>query len=234
VAAPRIYSDQQRASMFRLFEAGKTPAEIARLCEEGTAGVSPFTIPRRTCHDIVTRMAEEAERKLPTSVAEAESAEAVERFPMRIARLVDAEITRLTTTQEKSGLSLGDYDKLERAAKLSCDLEKRLRQRKPAGKRGGRGSREGAGSPPAEESVLARLAREQGERDGREVHLSPAHSRPDAFDPAPEDAAIATGEQPDCNPSADEQAASTAPLPTGEEQREEAARKSRAALTGAR
>jgi hypothetical protein len=95
MAAARRYSDAQRAAMFRLFEAGKTPVEIAKHCDEGTAGTSPFEIPRRTVHDIVTRMAAEAEQKLAPTVLEAEGAEAVERFPGRIVAILHADIDRL-------------------------------------------------------------------------------------------------------------------------------------------
>ncbi len=175
MAAPRLYSDAQRTAMFRLFEAGKTPAEIARLCEEGTAGTSPFTIPRRTVHDIVTRMAEEAEQKLPTSVVEAESAEAVERFPARIARILDAEIDRLNAKQAKHGLNPTDYDKLARVADLSFDLHKRLRQRRPRTSRG-QGGGEGTSVQPRPGSELERLAREQREQAGDGEQLTDART----------------------------------------------------------
>jgi len=227
MAAPRQYSDAQRAAMFRLFEAGKTPAEIARLCEEGTAGVNPFQIPRRTCHDIVTKMAEEAERKLPTSIVEAESAEAVDRFPVRIARLIDAEIARLTTKQEKGGLNVGDYDKLERAAKLSFELEKRLRRRTTPTRRGGQNARGGTGSSPTLETALERLAREEAEREWGEDQLSstrachPAENQGDDQPPSENLVEPADADRPGGS------AAITV------EHREEAAQKARAALASA-
>jgi hypothetical protein len=187
VAAPRRYSDQQRAAMFRLYEAGKSPADIARLCEEGTAGTSPFTIPRRTVHDIVTRMAAEAELKLPASVAEAESADAVERYPVRIAHLVDAEITRFTAKQEKGGLGPRDYDCLSRAADLSFTLHRRLSQRRPSGPRRPGSARERAGAEPRPESAMEKLARQEAEAREAEAHLSCTHAPPGTADPGQPD-----------------------------------------------
>jgi hypothetical protein len=56
MAAPRKYSDAQRAAMFGLYRRGCTPAEIARRCAAGTSSVAPFEIPRRTVHSIVSAM----------------------------------------------------------------------------------------------------------------------------------------------------------------------------------
>lgn len=179
MAAPRKYGNAEREAMFRLYGAGKSPMEIAKLCAEGTAGTAPFQIPRRTVHDIVRRMADEAEQKLPTSVAEVESAEAVDRFPVRIARIVDAEITRLERKQEKVGLSCDDYDRLRKAAALSRDLARRLSQRKPSEPLRRRGTGKGTGTQPEPESVIAKLARELAEEKSGEDHPSSTHPRPD-------------------------------------------------------
>lgn len=165
--------------MYRLYCAGKSPAEIAKLCAEGTAGTAPFQIPRRTVHDIVRRMADEAEQKLPTSVAEVEGAEAVDRFPVRIARIVDAEITRLERKQEKVGLSCDDYDRLRKAAALSRDLARRLSQRKPSEPQRRRGTGKGTGTQAEPESAIEKLARELAEEKSGEDHPSSTHPRPD-------------------------------------------------------
>jgi hypothetical protein len=163
--------------MFRLYGAGKSPAEIAHLCDAGTAGVAAFTVPRRTCHEIVTSMAAEAEQNLPISVAEVESAESVERFPVRIAALVDAEIGRLTKKQERNGLTPEDFDRLRKASDLSFDLHRRLSRRKPNPTRP-RGARQAARTEAPEESVIERIAREAGERLGEEDHLAHTPTQP--------------------------------------------------------
>jgi hypothetical protein len=73
ISAPRKYSNAQRAAMYRLYEAGMQPSEIVRACHEGTASVEPFEIPRRSCHDIVVRIARESRQETPQTIAEAGS-----------------------------------------------------------------------------------------------------------------------------------------------------------------
>jgi hypothetical protein len=162
--------------MFRLYEAGKSPSEIASLCEEGTAGVASFTIPRRTVQEIVSKMAAEADRKLPTSVAEMESAEAVERFPVRMAAILDAEIERLATKQKRGKLTLDDLDFLAKAATVSTTLHKRLSRGQPAGARGSRPARQAAGSQQGPGSALEQLAQREAVRAGDEEQPSLAHT----------------------------------------------------------
>ena len=185
MAAPRKYSDAQRQAMYRLFEAGKSPTEIASLCEKGIAGARGFTIPRRTVQEIVTAMAAEAEREVPTTIHEAESAEAVERFPMRITRIVDAEIDRLNTKQKQRGLTCEDYDRLEKAASLSFTLHKRLNARRPQTPRGRNGGRQPARSQPAHEGPIEKLARRERERAGEEARLALVHTHHEEPEPDP-------------------------------------------------
>ncbi|MGH2973887.1 MAG: hypothetical protein ACRDLL_03335 [Solirubrobacterales bacterium] len=191
MAAPRKYSDAQRQAMYRLYEVGKSPGEIASLCKQGMAGVAPFQIPRRTAHEILTRMADEAEQKLPTSVAEAESAEAVERHPVRIATVVDREISRLDQKQAKGGLRVGDLDLLAKLADLSFALHKRLSKRPAAAGRTG-ATRQVAGERREPEGAIEKLAREQAERAGREVQLKDAPTCPDDDSEHPESADLPT------------------------------------------
>jgi len=119
MAAPRKYSDGQREAMVQLAEAGKRPAEIARLCREGEAGVDAFDVPRRSCHDIVER---ELARR------EAELAADTENQPLtRISRILDGHIDRL---ERKTKLNVDDLELLRKTVDLSAMLEARLRKRK--------------------------------------------------------------------------------------------------------
>lgn len=184
MAAPRKYSDAQRQAMFRLFEAGKSPTEIAEMCEKGTAGVSAFRIPRRTVQEIVTAMAAELEQRMPTSIGELESAETVERFPERIARIVDREIDRLEKRQKKQGLGVDDYTKLRRASDLSFDLHKRLAKRTAQPTRPPGATRRGGGAGAPQESAIERLARETREKSGSGDLLSRTHTHRNGADPS--------------------------------------------------
>jgi hypothetical protein len=168
--------------MFRLHEAGKSAREIAELCEDGRAGPEPFAIPRRTAAEIVNGMAAAAEAKLPRSIEEVESVEAVERFSARILGIVDAELTRL---EAKPRLSLQDIDRLNKASELTYGLEKRLRRRGGTG--GAKRSRQAPEKGTASERALADLAKELGSESGAESDPSDTHSRqsPDDRKPTP-------------------------------------------------
>ena len=208
--------------MFRLFECGKPPGAIARLCEEGTAGTSPFKIPRRTVHDIVTRMAGEAEMKLPTSVIETEATEAVECYPARIAGIVGDEIKRLEGKQESRGLTLDDFERLKKAAALSFELHKRLSRRRAPATRGARAARQHAGAQQEPESTIERLAREAREQGGEGAQLSCTHTRQQgavadakqAADPQPSPSAPASEESGTEDTADPKQAAEAAVAPS--------------------
>jgi hypothetical protein len=105
MAAPRQYSDAQRQEMYRLYGAGLTSKEISQACAGGTGGVAPFSIPRRTVSDVVSRMAQEARVQVPATAVDVESLETVQRFPERIARILDAEIDRLSVKQRRGKLT---------------------------------------------------------------------------------------------------------------------------------
>lgn len=186
MAAPRKWTNAQRAEMFRLFEAGKTPTEIVRLCAAGTAGTKPFVIPRRTCHEIVTRMATEAEQTLPSTLLESDDPGAVQRFPLRIASIIDSEIARLETRQKQRGLSSDDFDRLSKAASLSFTLHKRLNPRGAANTGSANGNAQPRKSTPPPESPIVRLAREERERQGVEDRPASARACQSSADEQPE------------------------------------------------
>lgn len=186
MAAPRRYSDAQRQAMFRLFEAGRSPTEVAAMCAEGTAGVEAFTIPRRTAHDIVTALAARAERDLPTTIAEAGCGEAVERYPERIARIIDLEIARLEKRQKTKGLGVDDYTRLRAASDLSFDLHKRLAKRPVQSSRRPGAAQKGGGAQAPQEGAVERLAREEAEQAGAEDQPSQTYPPSTDADPAPE------------------------------------------------
>jgi hypothetical protein len=127
VPAHRKYSDAQRGELYRLFAAGVQPKEIARRCAEGTTGVEPFQIPRRTVHQIVTGMAKEAEQEVPSSLSDVEDDPAAAgRFPLRTLRILDAELDRLEKKQGKYGLIVSDLEKLAKITQLSAAVQKRI------------------------------------------------------------------------------------------------------------
>lgn len=130
MAAPRRYTDEQRAAMFRLFQAGMSPIEISRQCESGTAGVAPFKVPRRTVHEIVTAMAAEAGQSAPSTLKDASHCEALEHYPVRVNGIISAELDRQERKQRHGRpLSLDDLDRLEKATKIIISLELRGRRR---------------------------------------------------------------------------------------------------------
>ncbi|MGI9019208.1 MAG: hypothetical protein ACR2G3_00670 [Solirubrobacterales bacterium] len=94
MAAPRKYSDAQRAAMYSLYEQGYSVAEIVRRCEEGLASVAPFEIPRRTAQQIVTRIARERAQPVPKTVEEL-TEDDLERIPKRATRILAAELERI-------------------------------------------------------------------------------------------------------------------------------------------
>jgi hypothetical protein len=182
-------------------------------------------------------MEQAAAQRLPTTVIEAESAEAVDRFPARIARIVDAEINRLDSKQKQRGLTSDDYDRLRKASDLSLSLQKRLNRRTPAS-RSTNGARQPAGSQPAQETALEKLAREQGERVGVDDHLLRAHTPPAPVESNDEPDVPTTPDPPPQTPldavrrvaakhGVDLRGMEDRPV---ERSRQEAARKARAAL----
>ena len=229
--APRKYTDTQRQAIFRLHEGGLSSSEIAEACAEGRTGLARFDISPRTVRDIIGKMEEEAHRQLPATVLDLEHGEAMERYPARAARILDQELDRLSRKQAKTGLTEKEIEMIPRLVASSAKVEKALRDRGKQ-RRAPQGAGKGSVDPAREESALEKLAREEREGDGREVHLSPTRSRPDASDLAFEDPATATGEQADRDPSADDERAASASSPPAEGQRAEAARKARAALAG--
>jgi hypothetical protein len=177
MAAPRKYSDAQRAEIWRLHEAGLTSEEISATCARGTAAVTAFEIPRRSVSEIVTRIAEQHRIEVPESAGDVDGLDTVRRFPERIARIFDVEIERLAAKQRRGQLTVKDLELLRKATEISGPLSKRL---EGSSKRHGPSSRDTKKAQP-EESAIGRLAREEREeRDasGREAGLGHAHTRP--------------------------------------------------------
>lgn len=177
MAAPRKYSDAQRHAVYRLHEGGMKSEAIAEACERGTASTAPFRIPRRSVSAVIEAMARESGTQLPSTVGDSTSLEAVQRFPMRIAEILDAEIERLAKKQSRGKLTAKDIDQLRKAAEVSGPLSKRLAGVGMPSAKGQRGGRE-PGPTPAPESAIERLAREEAQTGTEaEPRLSPTHTR---------------------------------------------------------
>lgn len=159
MAAKRKYTDPQRQAIWRLHEAGNSATEIERLCKEGLASVEAFSIPRRSVSQILGEMEAEANQRAPKSVTDPELAAAVNGFPERISRIVDAELARLETKAAKgTGLSIDDLDRLKKASTLSTTLAKQIsqvRKRKVLS--------HGPSPEPPKESTFERIAREDAD-----------------------------------------------------------------------
>ena len=95
--------------MYRLYVEGDQPAEIARKCARGDAGVDAFEIPRRTVHDIVTGM----QRDRHPIETDAASQTVEERL--------DSLIERAVTGQEELG-DKADPQKLAQLARAKRTL----------------------------------------------------------------------------------------------------------------
>ncbi len=105
--------------MFVLHEQGCTAAEIARRCAEGTASAAPFQVPRRTAHQIVTKMAREQGHKPPKSIENASQSEALERYPRECECIAMREQKRIRRKQSNGKpLSKNDLEALVTGAKL--------------------------------------------------------------------------------------------------------------------
>ena len=107
VAAPRRYSTQQREALYRLYVEGKQPAEIARKCSQGSAGVPAFEIPRRSVHDIVTRMARQRSRPVQRTTEPDPEA--------RLRALITLEIERQEALATRDGADPKTLTELARA-----------------------------------------------------------------------------------------------------------------------
>jgi integrase len=59
MAAPRLYTDAQRAVIYDLHRQGLSSREIAERCAAGLASVERFKIPARSVREIVKQMADE-------------------------------------------------------------------------------------------------------------------------------------------------------------------------------
>ena len=119
MSAPRKYSDAQRAAMFALYEQGLNAVEIAQRCADGMASVGPFQVPRRTVHEIVSKMARERGHQPPKTIDEASQLGALERYPRDALGVVHRELKRIDRKQNNGKpLNKHDCDVLLAGAKL--------------------------------------------------------------------------------------------------------------------
>jgi hypothetical protein len=180
--APRRYTDAQRAEMYRLYEAGLQPTEIARRCAAGTAGTEPFAIPRRSAHSIVKQMAKETGQEAPSRLGDIEDPDAVGRFAMRALAVAEAELGRLERKQHQHRLTLNDNEKLQTLTRVTYSLEKRAERLSRESKAVMRRQRKEKRS----QSLIERLARDLAA--GKESvgdQFSGAHAGSEPPEPAP-------------------------------------------------
>jgi len=132
VAAPRKYTDAQRAAVWALYQRGVRPASIAARCKAGLASVEPFDIPRRTVSDICSKMAlERTGSSRPENVAEAAHADALANFPSAALKVLEEEAATLAAKQASGkALSLRDVEKLALVAETRLKLEQRLEKQR--------------------------------------------------------------------------------------------------------
>lgn len=195
MAAPRKYTDAQRAEIYRLHEAGLTSEQISAACARGSAGTDPFAIPRRSVSAIVAKMEEEARVRLPTAPDDIGGLEGVRRFPERISRIVDAEIDRLAKKQLRGTLTTKDIEVLRKAAEISGPLTKRLQGQSSPIANGRANTRNGRANGAPRESVIEKMARERNEERVRAYKLSSTRARrePPEGDAKPVDTLPANG-----------------------------------------
>lgn len=160
MAAPRKYTNEQRAAMYALWEQGLEAAEIARRVRAGLASCAPFEIPRRTVHSICTAIAKE--RDAPSTLDEAAEAVAQGRHQERVFAMVGDEITRLEAKQRSGPLTVTDLERAEKAAGISASLERRLRRRKPWAD--SHDQRNGSADPPKLSPLEELAARQAAEK----------------------------------------------------------------------
>ena len=180
---PEIHG-RSAAGDVQALRGGEVPHRDRPRLRTGDSRHCGLLVPRRSVHDIVTSMAAEAERDLPKTIDDGGSADAVERFPVRIAAIADAEIERLEKKQKRAGLSSGDLDRLRKVSDLSAALRKRVH--KPSTdpqRRAGRARRQ--------EGAIEKLARERREAQengsGTSDHVSPAHAPPTPAESSPKE-----------------------------------------------
>jgi hypothetical protein len=218
MAHPRSYNDAQREAIWRLHEAGLKSPEIAAACADGRTGLARFTIPARTVRDILAKMASAADQKLPSTLAELETVQAIKRAPVRAARIVEAELDRIEVKQAKRGLSDQEVDRLPRLAAHGARIAKLLEGQ--GGPRTQRGIASDRAKPrPKEEGPIERLAREQQEQGS--VNVQPSSTRTHR-----------QGADSDAEPAEDVTAATDALEQKSPAERAEIAQKAQAALAG--
>ena len=182
MAAPRKYSQAQRDALWRLHVAGMTSGEVAKAAEEGKTGLPPFSVPPRTVRAIVDALAQEADKKIPTTVIELECTEAMELAPARAARIVEAELDRLEKKQASGRLTEKEIDRLPKLATYSARIGRLLQESRGRQGRTGRTGK-AAEHEAAPEGPIEKLAREARERAGDEAQLAPVPTHREESEP---------------------------------------------------
>lgn len=108
--AHRKYTDEQRASIYRLWHSGLSAMEITRRSAAGSASVAPFEIPRRTVQAICSTMDKEAGAIVPTSLEEAMKPECVATNPRAVLGFISTEVGYLRALQKFRGLDGGGLE----------------------------------------------------------------------------------------------------------------------------
>ena len=161
MGSPSKYTETQRAEIIRLSEAGLSGSEIAEHCAAGTAACDPFQISKRTANHIVQRHRELHGTGPPRSFADAEDRDALERYPLRVIAVVQADISRLET--KATPITSGDFDRMRKGLALVDAARKQLAVASSAR----------FGSAPNGEDALDRIARDLAARE-RETVPEPA------------------------------------------------------------
>lgn len=125
----RKYTDQQREAMYVLWRRGARGADISRRMAVGTAGVESFEIPRRTVHEICSRMDLERGAPRPMSFEDALDPRRVIAHPEACERILDTVLTRLEAKAHSDGLNLRELDQLAKAATIAFEIERQMRRR---------------------------------------------------------------------------------------------------------
>jgi hypothetical protein len=130
VGAARKYTDEQRAAMHSLWQRGHRGANIARLMSAGTPSVAGFEIPRRTVHEICTRMDLERGTVRPETLEHALDPRRMSSHPEACERILDTVLARLEAKANAHGLNLRELEQLGKATTIAFALERQMQRRR--------------------------------------------------------------------------------------------------------
>lgn len=153
----RIYTDEQKAAMFALYEQGCQPAEISRRCREGLASVARFDPPRKSVEYVVKTMARERGFDPPRKVEQIAGWADASRYGERVIELLSEDLERLEARDKTAKpLSIAEYERLAKGMKIVAEIRRQTVAR-PEQTRSGPG--------PGEEDALDRIARDLATRE---------------------------------------------------------------------